>query len=207
MARPVPSLPRPLTTFVGRTIEIEHIRAQLFAHHLVTLVGSAGVGKTRLALEVASREPDRFGRGVVVCEFSGALPSQVGPPWARRSASSGAPCTVPRRASSSGCTTRSCCSSSTTVRTPWSRWENWRRRSRGSLRHVACWPRREAHHLLEHARSSNVFERHVVTRSDGFRSFTRTDELEEALGRDTVHRRHTERALGINGDRRQHSGR
>jgi predicted ATPase/class 3 adenylate cyclase len=77
-ARPVPSVPRPLTTFVGRTIEIERIRAQLFAHQLVTLVGLAGVGKTRLALEVASREADRFAGGVVVCEFSGALPSQVG---------------------------------------------------------------------------------------------------------------------------------
>ncbi|HEY5172805.1 MAG TPA: NB-ARC domain-containing protein, partial [Acidimicrobiia bacterium] len=77
-ARPVPSLPRPLTTFVGRAIEVERTGAQLLAHQLVTLVGLAGVGKTRLALEVASDEAGRFADGVVVCEFSGVLPSQVG---------------------------------------------------------------------------------------------------------------------------------
>lgn len=55
MPRPLP-FPRPLTTFIGRDRE----RAELTALigdgeiHLVTLVGPGGVGKTRLAVQVAN---------------------------------------------------------------------------------------------------------------------------------------------------------
>ncbi|OOK75407.1 AAA domain protein [Mycobacterium kansasii] len=37
---------------------------------LVTLTGVGGVGKTRLALEVARREQDRFSDGVAICELA-----------------------------------------------------------------------------------------------------------------------------------------
>jgi Predicted ATPase len=77
-ARPVATISRSLTNFVGRAAEIERLREQLLTHRLVTLVGLAGVGKTRLAVEAASCVEDRFADGVVMCEFSGVLPSQVG---------------------------------------------------------------------------------------------------------------------------------
>ena len=47
------NLPTPLSSFVGRKQEMTDIKALLSAHRLVTLTGPGGVGKTRLALEVA----------------------------------------------------------------------------------------------------------------------------------------------------------
>ncbi|WP_176728534.1 ATP-binding protein [Planobispora rosea] len=46
-------LPRPLSSFVGRTREIGDLRRLLGTHRLVTLTGPAGTGKTRLALHLA----------------------------------------------------------------------------------------------------------------------------------------------------------
>jgi MoxR-like ATPase len=46
-------LPRPRTSFVGRSRELDAVAAQLAAHRLVTLTGVGGSGKTRLAIEVA----------------------------------------------------------------------------------------------------------------------------------------------------------
>jgi predicted ATPase len=59
-------LPRPLTTLVGRVSEIAHIREQLLdpACRLLTLVGAGGMGKTRLAIEVATGLQDQFAAGV-----------------------------------------------------------------------------------------------------------------------------------------------
>jgi predicted ATPase/class 3 adenylate cyclase len=48
-------LPVSLTTFVGRTAEIEQLSQLLGASRLLTLTGPGGTGKTRLALEVARR--------------------------------------------------------------------------------------------------------------------------------------------------------
>ncbi|MEP6660110.1 MAG: adenylate/guanylate cyclase domain-containing protein [Acidimicrobiales bacterium] len=47
------NLPAPVTTFVGREIEMGEIRELLLRHRLVTVVGTGGCGKTRLALRVA----------------------------------------------------------------------------------------------------------------------------------------------------------
>jgi hypothetical protein len=47
------NLPIRLTSFVGREEEIAQIKALLGADRLVSLTGSGGVGKTRIALEVA----------------------------------------------------------------------------------------------------------------------------------------------------------
>ena len=46
------------------------VTAALRESPLVTLTGVGGVGKTRLALEAAAREQDRFGDGVCVCELA-----------------------------------------------------------------------------------------------------------------------------------------
>jgi predicted ATPase/DNA-binding CsgD family transcriptional regulator len=48
------TLPLPLSTFVGRELETAQLRELACARRLVTIVGPAGCGKTRLAVEVAS---------------------------------------------------------------------------------------------------------------------------------------------------------
>jgi class 3 adenylate cyclase len=57
------------TSFVGRQAELDQLQATLKAHRLVTLTGVGGVGKTRLALEVAARSANDFPDGVWVIEF------------------------------------------------------------------------------------------------------------------------------------------
>ncbi|TDC75760.1 BTAD domain-containing putative transcriptional regulator [Streptomyces hainanensis] len=57
---PSSHLPVPLNALVGRDEEVAGIRALLRGHRLVTLTGSAGVGKTRLALEVAAAEENAW---------------------------------------------------------------------------------------------------------------------------------------------------
>ncbi len=62
---------RPQTTsFIGRKSEVAEIEAAVRAHRLVTLTGVGGVGKTRLAMEVAARLPDEFPDGVWVFELA-----------------------------------------------------------------------------------------------------------------------------------------
>ncbi|HMN27380.1 MAG TPA: AAA family ATPase, partial [Caldilineaceae bacterium] len=58
------SLPVPQTTFVGRKQAVEELRRLLAAGRLLTITGSAGSGKTRLALRVAEMTLDAFGDGV-----------------------------------------------------------------------------------------------------------------------------------------------
>ncbi|MEV0291374.1 LuxR C-terminal-related transcriptional regulator [Kribbella sp. NPDC050820] len=55
-----PSLPSPLTSFVGRTDERTAVADALARHRMVTAVGPAGVGKTRLALAVAGDISGRY---------------------------------------------------------------------------------------------------------------------------------------------------
>jgi predicted ATPase/class 3 adenylate cyclase len=57
------NLPAPLTSFVGRERELGEVAALLGAHRLVTLTGPGGVGKTRLALEVAAAAGGDFAHG------------------------------------------------------------------------------------------------------------------------------------------------
>ena len=62
---------RPATTsLIGRESEVGEIEAALKTHRVVTLTGVGGVGKTRLALEVAARLADEFPDGVWVFELA-----------------------------------------------------------------------------------------------------------------------------------------
>jgi predicted ATPase len=49
-----PELPAQLTTLVGREVELAMIADQLLSNRLVTIIGTGGAGKTRLAIEAAS---------------------------------------------------------------------------------------------------------------------------------------------------------
>src|SRR5262245_43068681 len=55
LARARHNLPSQLTSFVGREREIAQVCRQLGTARLLTLTGAGGIGKTRLALEVASQ--------------------------------------------------------------------------------------------------------------------------------------------------------
>jgi class 3 adenylate cyclase len=61
---------RVATSFIGRESEVEEVQAALRAHRLVTLTGVGGVGKTRLATEIASRMADEFPDGVWLFELA-----------------------------------------------------------------------------------------------------------------------------------------
>jgi len=58
------NVPAELTSFVGRRRELAEIKQQLGASRLVTLTGTGGVGKTRLALRAASELARAFPDGV-----------------------------------------------------------------------------------------------------------------------------------------------
>ncbi|MBM7369002.1 LuxR C-terminal-related transcriptional regulator [Gordonia hydrophobica] len=65
------TIPRPATSFVGRLDEIRDLRRLLGEHRLVSIVGSGGMGKTRLAVEAAEEFRRAFPEGVRFVEFSG----------------------------------------------------------------------------------------------------------------------------------------
>src|SRR6202521_3065262 len=64
------NLPYQLTSFVGREQEIAQLEELVTAHRLVTLTGAGGAGKTRLAIEVASRLTGAFPDGVWLAELA-----------------------------------------------------------------------------------------------------------------------------------------
>ena len=57
-------LPVQLTSFVGRDAELTQMRELLSGNRLVTLTGAGGVGKTRLAVQLAGQLTGEFGDGV-----------------------------------------------------------------------------------------------------------------------------------------------
>ncbi len=80
------TLPRPFTSLVGRVREIAEVSRMLEepTGSVLTLVGPAGVGKTRLAIAVANAVADRFDDGVVyvdlaaVTDYQQVLPMLAG---------------------------------------------------------------------------------------------------------------------------------
>ncbi len=66
------NLPRYLTSFVGRERELAEVKQSLVTTYLLTLTGPGGVGKTRLAVQVAAEVLDDHPDGVWLAEL-GAL--------------------------------------------------------------------------------------------------------------------------------------
>ncbi|MFD9666209.1 ATP-binding protein [Rhodococcus sp. NPDC059968] len=64
------NLPVELTSFVGRRHEVGETKKMLSAARLVTLTGIGGVGKTRLALRIATDSQQAFTDGVWLIELS-----------------------------------------------------------------------------------------------------------------------------------------
>jgi predicted ATPase/DNA-binding SARP family transcriptional activator len=64
------NLPRQVTSFVGREAEIASLSELVYRSSLVTLTGMGGVGKTRLALQVAAEVIGKFPDGAWLCELA-----------------------------------------------------------------------------------------------------------------------------------------
>ena len=76
------NLPLQATSFVGREREVAAIAESVRERRLVTLIGVGGVGKTRLALQVAAELAEEFVDGVWLIELAevgdpGAVPDAV----------------------------------------------------------------------------------------------------------------------------------
>ena len=75
---PVHGFAPALTKFIGRAGAAEDVARLLDEYRLVTVTGPGGVGKTRLAAEVAERVIGRFADGVWLVELATVLdPAQV----------------------------------------------------------------------------------------------------------------------------------
>jgi predicted ATPase/class 3 adenylate cyclase len=64
------NLPAQMSSFIGRARELERIASALGQARVLTLTGSGGVGKTRLALQAARQVAPRFGDGTWLCELA-----------------------------------------------------------------------------------------------------------------------------------------
>ena len=64
------NLPAPLTSFVGREQELGDIVELLRGHRLITLTGAGGAGKTRLAVEVGTRQIGAWTDGVWLVDLT-----------------------------------------------------------------------------------------------------------------------------------------
>jgi transcriptional regulator with XRE-family HTH domain len=64
------NLPTPLTTFVGRERDLEELSLLVRRTRLLTLVGTGGCGKTRLAIELARSLASQYPDGVWFIELA-----------------------------------------------------------------------------------------------------------------------------------------
>ena len=69
-ARPASRLPASTTSFVGRDDELRDILELLGAARVVTVTGTAGIGKTRLALRAAAQAASGYPDGVCLTDLS-----------------------------------------------------------------------------------------------------------------------------------------
>jgi len=66
------NLPRFLTSFIGREADVRSLRSLLASERMVTITGTGGAGKTRLAIEVARRASETWPDGVWLIELAAA---------------------------------------------------------------------------------------------------------------------------------------
>ncbi len=71
------NLPATISDFVGRARDVAGGRELLQAARLVTITGPGGIGKTRLALEIAARAGRRYADGVWFADLSPATNAEV----------------------------------------------------------------------------------------------------------------------------------
>src|ERR671936_742859 len=64
------NLPAPMTSLLGRARELAGVGETLRRTRLVTLTGPGGVGKTRLAVELARRQIGRSADGVWLVDLT-----------------------------------------------------------------------------------------------------------------------------------------
>ena len=118
------NLPRQVTTFVGREAEVSMLSGFVRGRPLVTLTGVGGVGKTRLAVQVAAEAVPDFPDGAWLCEL--APIADPGAVWEALAASLGLaaiPRPGPRRGGVGVPAGRSgCWWCSTTASICWMRW-------------------------------------------------------------------------------------
>ncbi|MFD5100369.1 BTAD domain-containing putative transcriptional regulator [Streptomyces albidochromogenes] len=76
---PRTNLPAPVTALVGRDDAVARVCELAAGARLVTLTGPGGVGKTRLALEAATRLADEFAGGVWLVELAGVRGGDAAP--------------------------------------------------------------------------------------------------------------------------------
>ena len=129
-APPLPArhnLPAPLTSFLGREQDLATLDRLLMRARLVTLTGTGGAGKTRLALEAGAAAGAVPGRGMAGRsgrrqQIPGLVAVQVmaalGVRQAGEIAGAGG-------AATTGCAQRSCCWCWTTASTCWTRARSW----------------------------------------------------------------------------------
>lgn len=75
---PSNNLPRRRSLLIGREAEIARALEKLSTSDLVSIVGTGGVGKTSVAIEVAHRAQDVHPGGVWLCELAQAADSNLG---------------------------------------------------------------------------------------------------------------------------------
>jgi predicted ATPase len=71
------NLPVQPTRFLGREAELADLRARFKTTHVLTLLGFGGIGKTRLALQLAAESLDRFPDGVWFVDLSPIVDPEV----------------------------------------------------------------------------------------------------------------------------------
>jgi predicted ATPase len=69
-SRPTNNLPAQLSQFIGREKELVQIKQCLAQHRLVTLTGSGGIGKTRMAIQAAREVLAEVPQGVWLAELA-----------------------------------------------------------------------------------------------------------------------------------------